>query len=321
MTQLRPLLFALPGNEDMAAVLASHMNAELGEIEARRFPDEETYLRLLTNPAGRSIALVCTLDRPDLKFLPIVFAAAAARQLGAIRVGLVAPYLSYLRQDKRFRDGEAITSEGFAKALSSEVDWLVTVDPHLHRYGTLDAIYSIPSSVVAAAPAIATWISANVSDPLLVGPDIESDQWVASVAALVGAPYKVLAKERLGDRNVRISLPELDGLTGRTPVLIDDIVSSAQTMLQATRLLRERTPRPATCIAVHALFAQDSFAQLSAVAGTVATTNTVPHPSNAIDVSSAIAVEAFRLVRSPAVPLGGQNRPALAQRRTPNADE
>lgn len=97
MTELRPLLFALPGNEDMATALASHMDAELGEIETRRFLDEETYLRLLTNPAGRSIALVCTLDRRDLKFRPIVFAASAAQQLGAIRVGLVAPYLSYCK--------------------------------------------------------------------------------------------------------------------------------------------------------------------------------------------------------------------------------
>ena len=311
MTELRPLLFAMPGNEDMAAALASHMDAELGEIETRRFPDEETYLRLLTNPAGRSIALVCTLDRPDLKFLPIVFAASAARQLGAISVGLVAPYLSYLRQDKRFRDGEAITSEGFAKALSSEVDWLVTVDPHLHRYGSLDAIYSIPSSAVAAAPAIATWISANVPDPLLIGPDSESDQWVAIVAALVGAPYKVLIKERLGDRNVRISVPELEGLTGRTPVLVDDIASSAQTMLQATRLLRERTSEPTICIAVHALFAQESFAELGAVAGAVVTTNTVLHASNAIDVSPAIALDAARLINAPPPSRTDQRRPAF----------
>lgn len=294
----RPLLYALPDNEAITAALAAEMDAEIGEVELRRFPDEETYLRFLTDPAGRSIALVCTLDRPDLKLLPIVFAASAARQLGAFRVGLVAPYLSYLRQDKRFRPGEAITSESFARVLSPDLDWLVTVDPHLHRYDSLDAIYRIPSSVVAAAPFIAAWISANVPDPFLVGPDTESDQWVARVAALVDAPYLVLVKERLGDRNVRISVPNLEGHAGRTPVLIDDIVSSAQTMLQAARLLRDRTSKPATCIAVHALFAQESFAELSAVAGKVVTTNTVPHASNAIDVSSAIAHQAARFVRS-----------------------
>lgn len=320
MTGLQPLLFALPGNETMAAALARHMGAELGDMEVRRFPDEETYLQLRTDPAGRSIALVCTLDRPDLKFLPVIFAAAAARQLGAIRVGLVAPYLSYLRQDKRFRPGEAITSESFAKALSSEIDWLVTVDPHLHRYDSLDAIYRVPSRVAASAPAIAAWIAAHVANPLLIGPDIESDQWVASVAALIGAPYKVLTKDRLGDRNVRISLPELEGLTGRTPVLIDDIVSSAQTLLQAARLLRERTSIPSTCIAVHALFAKDSFTELTTVAGEVVTTNTVPHTSNAIDVLPAIAIEASSFMGSPAASPNDQHRPDRTLAQSPAQD-
>ena len=315
MTEQRPLLFAFPGNEDMSAALAGHIGAEVGEMETRRFPDEETYLRFRTDPAGRSIALVCTLDSPDLKFLPIIFAASAARQLGAIRVGLVAPYLSYLRQDKRFKPGEAITSVSFAKALSSEIDWLVTVDPHLHRYDSLDAIYSVPSRIVAAAPAIAAWIATHVSDPLLIGPDIESDQWVARVAALVGAPYKVLTKERLGDRTVKISVPELGGMSDRTPVLIDDIVSSAQTMMQATRLLRKTTSRPAICVAVHALLAQESFAELSATTGAFVTTNTVPHASNGIDVSAAIAVEAAHLMSSAA--LG--SRPGQA--RTLNVGE
>ena len=316
MTKQRPLLFAFPGNEDVANRLAARLGAELGQMEVRRFPDEETYLRFHTDPAGRSMALVCTLDRPDSKFLPIIFAASAARELGALRVGLIAPYLSYLRQDKRFKPGEAITSASFAKGISAEIDWLVTVDPHLHRYDSLDAIYTIPSSVVAAAPAIAAWIGTHVSDPLLIGPDIESDQWVASVAALVGAPYAVLSKERLGDRNVRISMPELEGLQDRTPVFIDDIVSSAQTMLQATRLLRGRTSTPPVCIAVHALFAQQSFDELSTLAGKVVTSNTVPHASNGIDISGPIAEAASRFIRSPAAPAERQaGRAAMPQVR------
>lgn len=286
------MLCALPGNEDMAAKLAAHLAVDLGELEVRRFPDEETYLRFRTDPAGRSICLVCTLDRPDPKALPLILAASAARQLGATKVGLIAPYLSYMRQDKRFHPGEAITSESFAKVLSSAFDWLATVDPHLHRHATLDAVYSIPSAVIAAAPAIAAWIRAHVPAPIIIGPDVESRQWVASVATLVGAPHEVLTKERRGDRDVRISVPEIPDLASRTPVLVDDIVSSAQTMLQAARLLRERAANPVICIAVHALFAQGAFADLTAIAGAVVTTNTVPHPSNAVDVSPHIAAKA-----------------------------
>jgi ribose-phosphate pyrophosphokinase len=285
----RPLLYAMPGNEEFAARLCASLDAELGEFETRQFPDGETYLRLKTPPFGRPVALVCTFDRPDAKFLPLVFAAATARRLGASAVGLVAPYLCYLRQDKAFHPGEAVTSATFAQVLSGAIDWLVTVDPHLHRYASLDEVYTIPSRVVEAAPLLAAWINANVANPVLIGPDSESEQWVAKVARLAHAPFQILAKERLGDRQVRISLPNAEALRGRSPILVDDIVSSAQTMIEAARQLRLQGAPDPTCVAVHALFASDSYARLQDVAATVATSDTVLHPSNRIDVAAAVS--------------------------------
>lgn len=285
----RFVLVALPGNEVMANELARLLDADVCEIETRRFPDEETYLRFAQSPRGRSIALVCTLDRPDPKFLPLLFAASAARQLGASRVGLIAPYLCYLRQDKSFHDGEAITSATFGRALSAEIDWLVTVDPHLHRYGSLDAVYAVPSRVATAAPAIAEWVLANVPRPIVIGPDSESEQWVARVARQCEAPYRVLAKQRLGDRDVRITIPDLSGFSDRTPVLVDDIASSAQTMIEAARQLRASGLSPPICVAVHALFTADALARLREQAARIVTCNAVRHETNAISVAPAIA--------------------------------
>ena len=142
---MTPLLFALPGNERLASILAPAIGAEIGKAEIRHFPDGETYWRYDTPVAGREVALLCTLDRPDDKALPLLFAAAAARDLRAKRVGLIAPYLAYMRQDHRFQPGEAITSGTFAGIVSGEIDWLVTVDPHLHRRSSLDEIYSVPA--------------------------------------------------------------------------------------------------------------------------------------------------------------------------------
>lgn len=285
----RPLILALPGNEAMAARLSALLDAEFGEIETRRFPDTETYFRLVTVPSERSVILVCTLDRPDPKFLPLVFAAAAARDLGASRVGLVAPYLAYMRQDKRFRQGEAITSTAFSHLLSSGIDWLVTVDPHLHRVSSLGALYPIPTRVVRSAPTLAEWIKGHVEQPFLIGPDAESEQWVAEVAQLTDAPYRILRKERRGDRDVRVTVPDLHRFAGRTPVLVDDIVSSGRTMLETMRHLRDQTLPPAVCIAVHGLFSDETYARLRENASQVVTTNAVLHPSNAIDLAPAIA--------------------------------
>src|SRR3546814_16966881 len=94
----------------------------------------------------KAVALVSTLARPDDGFLRLVFVADAARALGARDVTLIAPYLAYMRQDRRFRPGEAVTSRTFAGLISSSFDRLVTVDPHLQRYQALDQLYAIPRS-------------------------------------------------------------------------------------------------------------------------------------------------------------------------------
>lgn len=280
---------AMPGNEPLAERLSASTGGEIVALETRQFPDGETYLRLAGDVSRRHVVIVCTLDRPDGKFLPLAFAAATARELGANRVGLVAPYLAYMRQDRRFKDGEAVTATAFARLLSASVDWLVTVDPHLHRHTSLDEIYSIPSRIVSADIELAGWIGRTVAQPLIVGPDAESEQWVSRIAAHARCPCVVLAKRRLGDRHVAIDLPDLAAMRGRKPVLVDDIVASAGTMIEAARLLAAAgLPRP-VCAAVHGLFVGDSFERLSAVTEAIVTTNTVAHPSNAIDLSDRIA--------------------------------
>lgn len=115
---------------------------------------------MLGEVQGCHIALVAQLPDPDRSIPSLLFLAHALRDLGAARVGLVAPYLPYMRQHARFKPGEAITSVAFAKIISAAFDWLVTVDPHLHRRASLDEIYTIPSEVVPSAPAIAVLVQA-----------------------------------------------------------------------------------------------------------------------------------------------------------------
>src|SRR6266508_3440828 len=81
------------------------------------------------------------------------------------------PYLAYMRQDRRFKPGEAVTSRQVAQLLSKAFDWLVTVDPHLHRYGALGEIYTIPTRIIHAAPLSYDGVKQNVPDPLIIGPD------------------------------------------------------------------------------------------------------------------------------------------------------
>jgi len=294
-----PLVIGMPGNDAMTLALAQTLDAEVGQVEFRSFPDGETYLRYLTDLSERTLVVICTLDRPNSKFLPLLFAAATARELGAAKIGLVAPYLAYMRQDRRFKPGEAVTSRQIALLLSNAFDWLVTIDPHLHRYSSLGEIYRIPTQVVHAAPLISEWIRAHVENPLIIGPDSESEQWVSSVAKDVGAPYTVLEKIRHGDRDVEITVRNPNHLKDRTPVLVDDIISSGRTMIEAVRLIRARNSTTPICIAVHGVFADNSDQLLAHAGARVVTTNSILHDSNVIDVTPALAAGVRKLEVSP----------------------
>ena len=287
---MNTIVFPLPGGNSFAAQIAGAIGGELGVLDVHRFPDGETLVRLDSDASGHQVVLAGSLDHPDDKLMPLLFAASAARDLGATRIVLVTPYLGYMRQDKRFRAGEAITSRTFAAIISAAVDGLVTVDPHLHRYHALDEIYRIPTRVVPSAPAIAQWVRDNVTNPLLIGPDAESEQWVSAVARDAGAPGMVLQKTRRGDQDVVVSMPEVSAWLDRNPVLIDDIISSGRTLIQAAASVRKAGFAPPVCIGVHALFAQDAYKQLLASeVSRVVTCDTVAHATNAITLVAPLA--------------------------------
>lgn len=287
---MRPLIFHLPGDEALSGQLARALRAERGALEVHRFPDSETLVRLDADVSGRDVVLVCSLSRPNDKTLPLLFAADAARDLGASQVVLAAPYLGYLRQDKRFHAGEAVTSRTYAGLLSAAFDGIVTVDPHLHRYRSLDEIYNVRTRVVRSAPLISDWVKSNVTRPLMIGPDSESEQWVAEVAGEAGAPFTVLQKIRRGDRGVEVSLPDVSAWSDHQPVLVDDIVSSARTLIKAVASVRRVGLPPPVCIGVHALFAPGAYQELlDSGVSRVVTCDTVPHSSNAITVVEPLA--------------------------------
>lgn len=278
-------IFALPGSGTIPDGLLRALGARAGAAETRRFPDSELYLRILEPVRGCDTIIYGSLDHPDGKFIALVFLARTLRTLGARSVGLLTPYLAYMRQDQQFKPGEGVTSHYMADLLSRELDWLVTVDPHLHRIHELGQIYRIPTRVVHAAQAMAQWIEQNIQTPLLVGPDEESAQWVRDVARRVGAPSTVLQKMRYGDREVEVSMPDVDRYKRHTPVLVDDIISTARTMIETVGHLRQLGLPAPVCIGVHGIFAGTAYQDLlQAGTARIVTTSSIPHSSNAIDL-------------------------------------
>lgn len=283
-------LFCFPGNEVLGQILLRQGGFYPGEATLRRFPDGESYVRIHSDIRDKKVCILCTLDHPDDKLMPLYYFSQLARQMGAQSVCLLSPYLGYMRQDKAFHSGEAVTSDLFAQLLSGWVDALVTVDPHLHRHHHLSEIYRIPTLVLHAGALIATYIKDHISNPVLIGPDEESKQWVAAIAREAGCAYAILKKERLGDRNVRVSVPDAPKFKRNTPVLVDDIISTGHTMIETARHLLESGIQAPVCIGVHGIFAGNALVEMQqAGIHTIVTTNTIPHPTNALNISGLLA--------------------------------
>lgn len=261
-----------------AAVMARH-----------RFPDGELKITL---PASlpRHVAILRSLHDPNVKLVELLLVAGAARELGARRLTLIAPYLAYMRQDRAFAPGESVSQHHVCTLLDALFDRVITVDPHLHRVASLaDVLTEAEAVTLTAAPAIGTYLGRQARGALLMGPDEESAQWVEGAARAGGLAWAVARKTRHGDRRVTITLPEVD-VRGRRVVLVDDMISTGRTLVEAARRLGRAGATRVDVAATHALFT-DGAAEALRAAGVQAvwTTDSVPHPTNAIRLGPVLA--------------------------------
>jgi ribose-phosphate pyrophosphokinase len=274
---------------DAALRLADAAGLTALAIARHRFPDGEIKLRL---PAAlpERVVLLRSLAQPNEKLVELLLAARSARELGALHLTLVAPYLAYMRQDIAFLPGEAVSQRIVGHFLASLFDAVITVDPHLHRISALEQALPVRQAIVlSGAPLLGDWIAQRRPQALLIGPDSESAQWVAQAAAGHGLAHAVCQKLRYGDQQVEITLPAIS-VRGRAVVLLDDVASSGHTVARAAQLLRAAGAASVDVAVTHALFAGDAL-QLIHEAGVdqVWSTDCIAHPSNAVSVMPALA--------------------------------
>ncbi|RPH46115.1 MAG: ribose-phosphate diphosphokinase [Burkholderiales bacterium] len=288
---LRPVLLHFADQEAPARRLADAAGLSCAPIETRRFPDGETLLRLPVPLASRSV-LFCSLGAPDARLVEVLLASRAAREHGVAHLTLVAPYLCYMRQDMAFRPGEAVSQRIIGGFLGGLFDAVITVDPHLHRIDRLDEAVTGGALAVSltAAAAIGAFLAGSVPDAILVGPDEESAQWVAAVAAHARRPFAVFTKTRHGDREVDVVAEGGAPVAGAPVVLIDDIASSGRTLAQAARVCLAAGATRVDAFVTHALCAEADLQALRAAGvGRLWSTDALAHPSNAVPLAPLLA--------------------------------
>lgn len=287
------LLLAFDDEWRLAQSLAAELGIDAKCIERHRFPDGELKLKLPpTLPAN--VALLRGLHQPNDKLVELLIAAPAARELGARELLLVCPYLAYMRQDMAFTPGEAVSQRHIAALLGSQVQALVTIDPHLHRISSLDEVMPhCRSRSLTAAAALGAWVAKRLPQALLLGPDEEALQWVSQAGLAHGLDHAVCRKQRFGDRDVRVALPDRP-IAGRAVVLMDDVASTGRTLIEATTACLAAGAASVDVAVTHALFVGDALEQLKASgARDIWSTDAVPHSSSVIPVAPLLA-EAIR---------------------------
>lgn len=274
-----------------ARAVAEELDLPFALARTHRFPDGELMVTVETPP--ETVIVYQSLDRPNDKLVELMLAAEAWRRLGAQRLVLVAPYLAYMRQDRAFTPGQAISQRAVARLLSGLFDRLVTVSTHLHRTRALPEIFGdMRAENLSAGGVIGKWLCGQMApgDILLVGPDEESSPLVKDVADRCGAPWTTFVKQRQGDASVRMQIARPDIVRDRSIVLVDDICSSGATLMTAARELLGAGAREASAVVVHALYDGRTAGELEACGlAHIVSTDSTPHPTNRIALAPLLA--------------------------------
>lgn len=283
------LLLAWGDEQALAQDLAAELGCPLALVDVHHFPDGESRLRLPPRLPAHTV-LLRGLQQANERLAELLLVAGGARELGAQRLSLVTPYLGYMRQDIEFTPGEVVSQRHMGALLARAFDAVLTVDPHLHRVATLDAVMRGCQGVaLSAAPLLGRFVAAQRPGALLLAPDGEAEQWVAAAGAASGLAHAVCHKERHGDLQVQIALPDFE-FKGRAVVLLDDVASTGGTLALAARLALAAGAASVDVAVTHALFVGDAEARVRAAGvDQIWSSDCVPHPSNAVAVAPLLA--------------------------------
>lgn len=283
------LVISCSHGKPLGGMIAKKLRSKHYNLIVGRFPDDELRVRLSGNIKNKKIILIQSFYKNVSDcIIEVILAAATARELGAKKVSLVAPYFPYLRQDKRFHKGEAVSQSIIAGLIDRYFDAVCIIDPHLHRKNKLESIFKIKSKKLTANNLVADYIKRHIKNPVIIGPDEESYKWAKSVANILGVNSIILNKKRYSSYHVKIKLNKKITLNNKNVVIVDDIVSTGRTILETAKILRKLGAKDIHCVCVHGIFVGNTLSKLRKAGIKMSCTNTIPNKAAKIDVSGVI---------------------------------
>lgn len=271
-------------SEKLARKIAEIMGARLSRVERKRFPDGEMYVRAEEPMSGEDVAVIGS-TRSDTDFLETLLLLNAARESGATSVTAVVPYYGYSRQHRRYKGGEPVSSKVVTKSIENFCDRIICVE--IHDEETL-GFTTKPFLNLSVIGTVSDYFR-NKNLDLILSPDDGGFERASKMGELLGLPAHYINKKRIDSKTVEMKLPKGVDFSGKSILLVDDIISTGGTIIKAANLLKENGASRISVSAVHGVFARESDRTIETLVDDLVVTDTIETSHSLISVAAEIS--------------------------------
>ncbi len=248
------MVFTGTANPELAQNVVKHLDISLGRADVGKFSDGEVAVELLENVRGRDVFILQPTCAPtNDNLMEILTMADALKRASAGRITAAIPYFGYARQDRRPRSARVpLTAKLVANMLTSAgVDRVLTVDLHADQ---IQGFFDMPVDNVYATPVLLKDIrSQRFDDLIVVSPDVGGVVRARAVAKALNTDLAIIDKRR-PKANVAEVMNIIGEVQGRTCLIVDDMIDTANTLCKAASALKERGAQRVLAYASHAVF-------------------------------------------------------------------
>jgi ribose-phosphate pyrophosphokinase len=277
-------------NSSLARNISLNLDVPYENTELRTFADGESKIRLDNMAKRKCIIIHSTYPPVDQHLMQLFMIIYKCKQDGASDICVVNPYLAYARQDKVFVDGEIVTIDLIGRILTSlGTTKLITIDGHSPE----SLNYSFETVDLSAIPSLASYVKKNIAlnKPIVISPDVGGIERAKKFAGAIDIDMLSLIKTR--DRftgDISITLSEQLPLENRDALIIDDMISTGNSIIKATEILKKNKIGDVYVACTHALLLDDAKEKLlKAGIKELISTNSIPNEFAKVDLSSIIS--------------------------------
>jgi ribose-phosphate pyrophosphokinase len=276
-------------NRPLAEAVAESMGVPLTRVNLGRFADGEISVRIDENVRGNDVFILQPTNPPGENILEMLLMIDAAKRASAARITCVIPYYGYGRQDRKDQPRVPIGAKLMANMIvSAGADRVLGIDFHQHQ---LQGFFDIPVDHLYAMPVFANhYKKKNLIEPVVVAPDVGSAKMARGFAKRLNATLAIIDKRRPA-ANVSEVVNVVGEVTGRDCILVDDMIDTAGTLVEAARVLREAGAARVFATATHGVFSGPAFERLAGEEiEEIVVTDTIPLTRDAPDKIRVLSV-------------------------------